>query len=224
MNQFITLEKIIKHEATVSNLLRHTTVEEVFLALKALFMNENDIIKGCLKNDRASQKALYEQHYSKMLGVCLRYAKDKDTAKDVLHEGFFKVFNNLKNFNGSGSFEGWIRRIMVNTSIDHLRKNKQNYLIVSTVYANDKASSVAEEIDDEDLLLNINKEDILKAVQELTPAYRTVFNLYVIEEFSHKEIAEMLDISEGTSKSNLSKAKFNLRKNLMHLIKAVHDK
>jgi RNA polymerase sigma-70 factor (ECF subfamily) len=196
----------------------------VFLALKALFMNEHDIIKGCLKNDRASQKALYEQHYGKMLGVCLRYAKDKDEAKDVLHEGFLKVFTNLKNFNGTGSFEGWIRRVMVNTSIDHLRKNKQNYLIVSTVYANEKASNLADEVEDEDLLLQIDKEEILKAVQELTPAYRTVFNLYVIEEFSHREIAEMLDISEGTSKSNLSKAKFNLKKNLMHLIKATHDK
>lgn len=187
-------------------------------------MNENEIIKGCLKNDRASQKALYEQYYSKMLGVCLRYAKEKEDAKDVLHEAFLKVFNNLKNFNGSGSFEGWIRRIMVNTSIDHLRKNKQNYLIVSTVYANEKAFAATEEIEDDDLLLNIDKEDILKAVQDLTPAYRTVFNLYVIEEFTHKEIAEMLDISEGTSKSNLSKAKFNLRKNLTHLIKTTNDK
>jgi RNA polymerase sigma-70 factor (ECF subfamily) len=196
----------------------------VFLALKALFMNENEIIKGCLKNDRASQKALYEQYYSKMLGVCLRYAKDRDNAKDILHEAFLKVFNNLKNFNGSGSFEGWIRRIMVNTSIDYLRKNKQNYLIVSTVYANEKASAATEEIEEDDLLLNIDKEDILKAVQDLTPAYRTVFNLYVIEEFTHKEIAEMLDISEGTSKSNLSKAKFNLRRNLTNLIKTTHDK
>jgi RNA polymerase sigma-70 factor (ECF subfamily) len=186
-------------------------------------MNEHEIIKGCLKNDRASQKALYEQYYSKMLGVCLRYAKDKDEAKDILHEGFLKVFNGLKNFNGTGSFEGWIRRIMANTSIDHLRKNKQNYLIVSTVYANEKGSVMIDEVD-EDELINIDKEEILKAVQELTPAYRTVFNLYVIEEFTHREIAEMLDISEGTSKSNLSKAKFNLKKNLMHLIKATHGK
>lgn len=187
-------------------------------------MTEHDIIKGCIKNDRECQKALYEQYYSKMSGVCLRYAKDKNTAKDVFHEAFLKVFNNIKNFNGSGSFEGWIRRIMVNTSIDHLRKNRQDYLIVSTVYANEKAAAVTEEIDEDDILANINEEDILKAVQELTPAYRTVFNLFVIEEFTHKEIAEMLDISEGTSKSNLSKAKFNLRKNLAHLIKAVNGK
>jgi RNA polymerase sigma-70 factor, ECF subfamily len=187
-------------------------------------MNEHEIIKGCLKNDRASQKALYEEYYGKMLGVCLRYAKDKDEAKDILHEAFMKVFTNLKNFNGTGSFEGWIRRIMVNTSIDHLRKNKQNYLIVSTVYANEKAANVADEVNEEELILNIDKEDILKAVQELTPAYRTVFNLFIIEGFTHREIAEMLDISEGTSKSNLSKAKFNLKKNLMHLIKPIHGR
>jgi RNA polymerase sigma-70 factor (ECF subfamily) len=194
----------------------------VSLAIEStLYMNETDIIKGCLKNDRASQKALYEQFYSKMLGVCLRYSKSSDEAKDALHEGFMKVFDSLKNFKATGSFEGWIRRIMVNTAIDHLRKNKQNYLIVSTVYANEKASNVADEISDDELALHIGKEDILRAIQELTPAYRTVFNLYVIEEYTHKEIAEMLDISEGTSKSNLSKAKFNLRKNLMLHIKPI---
>lgn len=198
--------------------------EKVFLDLKTLNMNETDIIKGCLKNDRASQKVLYETFYSKMLGVCLRYSKNSDEAKDVLQEGFLKVFNSLKKFNGSGSFEGWVRRIIVNTAIDHLRKNKQNYLIVSTVYANDKASNMTEEINEDELLSHINQEEILKAVQQLTPAYRTVFNLYVVEEYTHREIAELLDISEGTSKSNLSKAKFNLKKSLMHLIKNADGK
>lgn len=186
-------------------------------------MNETDIIKGCLRNDRASQKALYEHFYSKMLGVCLRYSKSSDEAKDILHEAFMKVFNSIKNFNGTGSFEGWVRRIMVNTAIDHIRKNKQNYLIVSTVYANEKAANIPDDTDD-DFINSISEEEILKAVQELTPAYRTVFNLFVIEECTHKEIAELLDISEGTSKSNLSKAKFNLKKNLMHLMKAAHGK
>jgi RNA polymerase sigma factor (sigma-70 family) len=187
-------------------------------------MNEIEIIKGCLKNDRASQKALYEAFYGKMLGVCLRYSKGGDEAKDILQEGFLKVFNSLRNFNGTGAFEGWVRRIMVNTAIDHLRKNRQDYLIVSTVHANEKLVNTPEEINDDDLVLQIDKEEILKAIQELTPAYRTVFNLYVVEEYTHKEIAEMLDISEGTSKSNLSKAKFNLRKNLMHIIKKIDVK
>ena len=188
-------------------------------------MNENEIIKGCLKNDRASQKILYEHFYDVMLGVCLRYSKTNDEAKDIVLEGFLKVFTGLKSFNHKGTLEGWIKRIMVNTAIDLLRKNKQNYLIVSTVYANEKGAEIADDttdINDDELAAAIDSEEILKAVQQLTPAYRTVFNLYVIEEYTHKEIAEMLDISEGTSKSNLSKAKYNLRKNLIHLIK-VHN-
>ena len=187
-------------------------------------MNEIDIIKGCLKNDRMSQKALYEGYYGKMLGACMRYAKDRDEAKDMLQEGFIKVFNNIQNFNNKGSFEGWMRRIIVNTCIDQIRKNKKNYLIVSTVNANDQGITPAEEIDEDDLADRISEAEILRAVQDLTPAYRMVFNLFVIEEYTHKEIAELLDISEGTSKSNLSKAKFNLKKNLMNLTKTAHGK
>ncbi len=183
-------------------------------------MSESDIIKGCTRQDRASQKALYEMFYGRMMGVCLRYAKSRDEAKDMLHEGFMKVFNNIKNFSSSGSFEGWVRRIMVNNAIDHIRKNKHDYLIVNTVHASNTLANATEEVEDEDLLNHISKDDIMKAVQELSPAYRAVFNLYVIEEMSHKEIADKLDISEGTSKSNLAKAKFNLRKNLTHLLPA----
>lgn len=182
-------------------------------------MSESEIIKGCIKQDRTCQKALYESLYGKMMGVCLRYAKSRDEAKDMLQDGFMKVFNSIRSFSHNGSFEGWVRRIMVNTAIDHLRRNKQEYLIVSTVRATEAAERIEDE-NDEDMLASINREDILKAVQQLTPAYRTVFNLYVIEGFSHKQIAELLEISEGTSKSNLAKARFNLRKNLVHLIKA----
>ena len=187
-------------------------------------MDETEIIKGCLKNDRASQKVLYDYYYSTMLGVCLRYSNSEELAIDILHEGFLKVYLSLKHFNNSGTLEGWIRRIMVNTSIDRLRQSKHNYQIVSTVYADENLREIPEEVPDEEILIHIEKEDILKAVQELTPAYRTVFNLYVVEEYSHKQIADMLEISEGTSKSNLSKAKYNLRKNLIHLIKLPHEK
>jgi RNA polymerase sigma factor (sigma-70 family) len=181
-------------------------------------MTEVEIIHGCLKQDRSCQKQLYEGFYGKMMGVCLRYAKNRDEAKDILNEGFMKVFTGLRSYNHTGSFEGWIRRIIVNTAIDHLRKNRQEYLIVNTVYANQVGTTKVEEVDEEDLFRNIRQEDIIQAIQELSPAYRTVFNLYVMEEFTHKEIAEKLDISEGTSKSNLSKAKFNLKKNLSHFI------
>ena len=179
-------------------------------------MNEADIIKGCQRNDRSSQKQLYELYYSKILGVCLRYSKTLEEAKEILHEGFLKAFAGIKNFNPHASFEEWIKRIIVTTAIEHLRKNKHNYLIVSTVNAYEKPTAVEEVVADE-AFLNINKEDLLRAVQELTPAYRSVFNLFLIDGFSHKEIAEILDVSEETSKSNLSKAKFNLKKNLMHL-------
>jgi RNA polymerase sigma factor (sigma-70 family) len=182
-----------------------------------MHMTESELISGCMKQDRTCQKQLYEQFYGRMMSVCLRYAKNRDQAKDILNEGFMKVYSNLRSFNHTGSFVGWIRRIIVNTAIDHLRSNRHEYLIVNTVYAN-QAGSKPEEIDEEDMFRNISQEDIIKAIQELSPAYRTVFNLFVMEEFSHKEIAEKLDISEGTSKSNLSKAKFNLKKNLAHLI------
>ena len=182
-------------------------------------MEETDIIKGCLKNDRACQKTLYEKFYGKMMSVCMRYAKDRDEAKDILHEGYIKVFDKLKNFGSKGSFEGWVRRIMVNTAIDHLRRNKHEYLIVNTVYASDQAAMITDESDD-NIINQVDHEEVMRAVQQLSPAYRAVFNLYVIEEYSHKEISEILDISEGTSKSNLAKAKFNLKKNLVHLLKA----
>ena len=114
-------------------------------------MDENDIIKGCLKNNRESQKALYDYYYNKMMGVCLRYSKDSDEAKEILHEGFFKVFADLKNFKASESFEGWIKKIMVNSAIDYLHKNKQN-LIVSTFNANKTVANTLDEISDEELI------------------------------------------------------------------------
>lgn len=187
-------------------------------------MNEADIIKGCLRNDRASQKQLYELYYSKMLGVCLRYSKSSAEAKDILHEGFLKVFTTLKTFDPHTSFEAWVKKIMVTTAVDHLRRNKHNYLIVSTVNAYEKPATAAEEVINDEALSTIDKEELLKAVQELTPAYRTVFNLFLIDGYKHAEIAEILDISEETSKLNLSKAKFNLKRNLMHLVKAVDKK
>lgn len=184
-------------------------------------MNDDDIIKGCLVKDRASQKALYERFYSKMMGVCMRYARDRDEAKDMVQEGFIKTFNKVSSFTGNGSLEGWVRRIMVNNAIDMIRKNKGQHMISSTYDPRHLPSDSYEETqaDDDDIFARVTKEEILRAVQNLTPAYRTVFNLYVIDEYSHKEIAEMLNISEGTSKSNLAKARFNLRKQLSHLVK-----
>ena len=181
-------------------------------------MDENELIKGCLKNSRESQKALYDYYYNKMFGVCLRYSKDSDEAKEIIQEGFLNVFSNIKHLKGGDSLESWIKNIIVQTTIGHLGKNKQN-LIVSTVYANSTTVNHAENLSDREIILNIDKERLLKAVQQLTPAYRKVFNLFVIEGYNHKTIAEMLDISEETSEISLAKAKFNLRKNIMQLSK-----
>ncbi len=187
-------------------------------------MTENELIAGCLRQDRTCQEALYKRFYGKMMGVCLRYARDRDEARDMLQDGFIKVFAALRNFGGKGSFEGWIRRIVVNTAVDHLRKNKQAYMIVSTVHFRDgDLPDAVDEDEDENALANLSEEDILRAVQNLSPAYRTVFNLYVIENFSHKEIAEQLNISEGTSKSNLAKARFQLKKNLISKTKIANE-
>lgn len=169
------------------------------------------IVDGCIRGDRESQQLLYKCTYGKMLGLCLRYAKDKEEAKDFLHDGFLKVFEKIKHFKHTGSIEGWIRRIIVNNTIDCIRKrNKMSF-------SSDSESGLTNLTDDseDDLekikLVNIGAERIIELIQELSPAYKTVFNLYVIEEYSHKEIAEMLNISIGTSKSNLAKAKGKLK-------------
>lgn len=147
-----------------------------------------------------------------MLAVCSRYISDQDTAQEVLQEGFIKVFDKLEVFDFKGSFEGWVRRIIVNTAIDSIRKSKRAPILKDkdTDFKMDSTDLLEES---ETLKLTELKANIaLKAVAKLSPGYRMVFNLFVIEEYSHKEIAEILGISEGTSKSNLSKAKMNLKR------------
>ena len=171
-----------------------------------------EIIEGCLRNDRRSQEAIFKLFYGKMMVVCLRYTNDKDTAQEVLQEGFMKVFEKLGAFDYKGSFEGWVRRIVVNTAIDAIRRSKKNPILTD----NDNDFKIGGENPMEKQetieLGELKAEMAMEAIQKLSPAYRTVFNLYVLEEYSHKEIAEMLGISEGTSKSNLAKAKMNLQK------------
>jgi len=175
----------------------------------------NELIDGCIAGDRKSQQHVYEMHYSKMLGVCLRYARGMDQAKDIVQDGFIKVFLNISKFNRTGSFEGWIRRIMVNTSIDFLRKNKNEYLLLGDDESIEKYMPVEFEDEDEDQEFEFKASQVIEAMQRLSPAYRTIFNLYVFESLQHKQIAEKLGISVGTSKSNLAKAKKNLKKILL---------
>ena len=171
-----------------------------------------EIVNGCLDDDRRSQEALFKMFYGKMLSVCSRYISDPDTAQEVLQQGFIKVFDKLEVFDFKGSFEGWVRRIIVNTAIDSIRKAKRAPLLKDKD-TDFKMDSTDELEESEALELTELKASIaLKAIEKLSPGYRTVFNLFVIEDYSHKEIAEILSISEGTSKSNLSKAKMNLKK------------
>lgn len=167
------------------------------------------IVKKCVKGDRKAQQELYKIFYSKMMGVCYRYTNNAEDAKDILQDGFVKVYSNLKKYNFEGSLEGWIRRIMVNTAIDHFRKHK-NVFLVSDDEGYILENSNVESPDS--IYSQFGENVIMDAIQSLSPAYKTVFNLNVIEGYQHKEIAEKLNISEGTSKSNLAKAKQNLRK------------
>jgi RNA polymerase sigma factor (sigma-70 family) len=171
-----------------------------------------EIIEGCLRNNRRSQEELFKLFYGKMLPVCMRYMPDRDSAQEVLQEGFIKVFEKLGAFDYKGSFEGWIRRIIANTAIDAIRKSKKDPYLTDN--DNDfKLGASDPMVEREDLeFTDLKAEITMEAIQKLSPAYRAVFNLFVLEDYSHKEIAELLGISEGTSKSNLAKAKMNLQK------------
>lgn len=162
--------------------------------------NIEDIIKGCVEGKRLAQNELYKKFAPKMYAVCLRYSKDATEAEDVLQDGFVKVFQNIQNFKSEGSFEGWVRKIMVNTALEKFRK--KNYL-----YPVGEIFEVAKDLKHEDVEHHLHAEELMKVINKLSPGYRTVFNLYAIEGYSHKEIGDQLGISEGTSKSQLARAR-----------------
>ncbi|MFO7791153.1 MAG: RNA polymerase sigma factor [Bacteroidales bacterium] len=170
------------------------------------------LIKGCEKGDQQSQRMLYEALYNKMLGACMRYSRDPGEAKDLVQDGFIKVFKKIKTYNCKGSLEGWIRRLIINNAIDQLRKNKKMLFSFEEESGIDNMEDTKDEDDEDKKLLQLKAEKIVELIQKLSPAYQAVFNMYVIENMSHKEIAEKLNISVGSSKSNLSKAKVRLRK------------
>jgi RNA polymerase sigma-70 factor (ECF subfamily) len=162
--------------------------------------NEADLIEGCIRGDRKMQYELYERFAPKMFGVCLRYASNNEEAEDILQEGFIKVFKKIGSYRSEGSFEGWIRRIFVNTAIEHFRRKTHLQPITEKEESTVEGKYLS-------VLDTLAEKDIVQLVQQLSPGYRTVFNMYVIEGYSHKQIAEELGISEGTSKSQLSRAK-----------------
>ncbi len=179
--------------------------------------SEEALIEGCRQNKAKAQKALFDKYSGKMLGVVLRYIKDKDESEEVMIASFMKVFDKIDQFKSEGSFEGWIRRIMVNESLMYLRKNKNMYLEVDLETA-DRDPNFGQLSD------HLEAEDLLRMVQGLPVGYRTVFNMYAIEGFSHAEIAEQLGINVNTSKSQLSRARGLLQKQLLALETDVNDK
>jgi RNA polymerase sigma factor (sigma-70 family) len=163
---------------------------------------------GCIQKNPIAQKNLYDKFSRKMMGVCLRYSESQEEAEDVLQNGFVTVFQNIASFKGMGSFEGWVRKIMVNTALTNIRKNKklkQNVSLDNVSFMLPSSNQVAD---------NFAANDLLKLIQTLPTGFRTVFNLYAIEGYSHKEIGDLLNISEGTSKSQYSRAKAHLQKML----------
>lgn len=167
-----------------------------------------EIVEGCSAKDAKYQQILYKQLYSKMMTVCYRYANRPADAKDLFQDGFIKVFEKIDKFNYKGSLEGWVRRIMVNNAIDYYRRNKNKYAISETLV---EAEQIADEEENEGIFEGVTSKELLDLVQQLSPVYRTVFNMYILDDYTHAEIAAELEISEGTSKSNLSKAKKNLK-------------
>jgi RNA polymerase sigma-70 factor (ECF subfamily) len=172
--------------------------------------SEQELIKGCLNGIPAFQRSLYKRYAGKMLMVCMRYASNREEAEDVLQEGFVTVFEKLSTFKMQGSLEGWVRRIMVNKSIENYRKVTRIYPVLDIEDVEDKFVS------SEDVLSNIAAKDLLNMIHELPPMYKMVFNLYVFEGMSHKDISAQLGIAEGTSKSNLSDARNLLKKKITH--------
>ena len=167
-------------------------------------MNELQMIAGCKEQKRDAQKMLYETYARKMYSICLRYSSDQDAAQDLLQDGFMKVFSNICSYQERGSFEGWMKRVFINLALENLRKKK------SIFHSSEDIQNLPEVVDEsteDDQMYRISETELLKMVQELPKGYSTVFNLYAIEDYSHKEIADMLGISEGTSRSQYVRAR-----------------
>ena len=163
-----------------------------------------EILEGCKSKNRKSQKELYKLFFGFSMKICLRYAESKDEAIEVVNDGFLKVFNNIQRFDGSRPFQSWLSTIMINTSIDHYRARLRRIKMEELHNGHDSQDS-------ESILSKLNYNDLIQLVQKLSISYRTVFNLFVIDGYNHEEISQMLSISVGTSKSNLFKARQQLR-------------
>jgi RNA polymerase sigma factor (sigma-70 family) len=173
-----------------------------------IFTNEQELISACKEGNGKAQQRLYDQYSRVMFGICLRYSNTYDEAKDILQDGFIKVFTKLGQYGFQGSFEGWMKRIFVNTALEYYRSQKNH------MYHDDVDSAF--EVQHHDYTIDkISTQEILAIIQGMAPGYRNVLNLYIIEGYSHAEIAEMLQINEGTSKSQLSRARAILQQAIL---------
>ena len=170
----------------------------------------DELLNGCRAGNRQMQEALYKQTAAKMLVICMRYTKDKMEAEDVLQLAYVKVFEKIKEYRGEGAFEGWIRRVMVNTAIESYRKNLKNINLVQIEEAYEQHSTDFD-------FSRLGLQDLMRIIQKLSDGYRIVFNMYAIEGYTHKEIAATLGISEGASKSQLSRARAILREEIIRM-------
>jgi RNA polymerase sigma factor (sigma-70 family) len=164
-------------------------------------MTEESMLQGCIKNDASAQQELYHLYSPKMLSVCYRYAKNREDAEDMLQEGFIKVFMQIRQFQNRGALEGWIRKIMVHTCINSLKKNKKFSESVDIIYAN------SIHVREDAIPSILQAKQVVECIRMLPMGYKTVLNLYAIEGYSHKEIGDMLDIEESTSRSQYTRAK-----------------
>lgn len=176
-------------------------------------MTDHELIKGCIQKDASCQRKLFEQYAGKMLTVCLRYATDATEAEDMLQEAFIRIFSYIHQFKFEGSFEGWIRRIVVNTALKLLQKKR-----ISFSEINDEQQANTPKVEPY-AYTNLGEEDLMKLINALPEGYRIVFNLNVIEGYSHEEIAKMLDIQPSTSRSQLVKARKLLQNQILELQK-----
>lgn len=177
-------------------------------------MTELQLIAGCKERRRDSQKLLYERYAPKIYGVCLRYCQDIEAAQDLLHDGFIKIFSIIDSYMGKGSFEGWMKRVFINMALENIRKDKVQQRTT------DDIDNVPDIVDEETEVANsISEDDLMRMIESLPKGYRTVFNLYAIEDFSHKEIAQLLNISEGTSRSQYIRARQILQEKVKAFIK-----
>lgn len=177
-------------------------------------MTEAQLILGCKKRNPHAQRALYEQYKTPLFRVCLRYAKDRGEAQDMLQDGFIKIYTDLPKYRGDGAFGGWLRRVMVNACLQYLRKWKN-------LFPSADINQYAElHTTNENIIASMGAKELTQLIQKLPIGYRIVFNMYVVEGYSHKEIAEQLEVSVSTSKTQLFKAKAALRQMLEKLLES----